>query len=371
MSTHWTRAVACIALWAAVAAAEAGEKVALRAASGRFLRACDDGAVRVDRLYPLAEDAFELLPLDGGAIALKAPGGRFLLAEGRDARTLRADSPRSEPGPRETFVLGRPEGNRVGLKARGYRDFVVIEDALSSPAASPPERSGPGEAVEIYRTDEVPGTLQTALAMIVQGLVSEELVGKEYDKTRTRTIEKYVDVPSPTLRDLRHTKRHRVLATEEQERIKARLDGPPQITITHMPYLQGHFQEGTGMLMFAAEASLPFRGQVSYKVPNALSATTSFQAVARLSMVGQFTAQKAEDQLTFCPPELRELKIELRLVDIANDVLNLARKPIEDLINREIRHNDERIRQQANDALAKALKARQIENPLGRFLGWP
>jgi hypothetical protein len=49
----------------------------------------------------------------------------------------------------------------------------------------------------------------------------------------------------------------------------------------------------------------------------------------------------------------------------------LARTPIEDLINREIRHNDERIRQQANDALAKALKARQIEIPLLCFLDWP
>ena len=43
-------------------------------------------------------------------------------------------------------------------------------------------------------------------------------------------------------------------------------------------------------------------------------------------------------------------------------------EPIEDIVNHELRHNQERIRRQANKSLAKAMKSREFHNPLLRFL---
>ena len=69
--------LATLVLACAAASSEAGEKVTLRLAEGRFLRAMGDGAVRPEGVLPAAENLFELQAHDGGTISLKAGGGRF------------------------------------------------------------------------------------------------------------------------------------------------------------------------------------------------------------------------------------------------------------------------------------------------------
>jgi hypothetical protein len=57
----------------------AAEKVALRAANGRFLRASDDGAIRADSFFLLDKEIFELVSRGQHEVALQGPGGRYLV----------------------------------------------------------------------------------------------------------------------------------------------------------------------------------------------------------------------------------------------------------------------------------------------------
>ncbi len=364
-------------LWGAVllavpAAAGAGQRVALKAGNGRFLRAADDGSVRADRLLPGEQETFELVPCEDDHFVLKARDGRFLTADGWDATRLRADSPRTEPGDRETFALVHVGENRVGMKARHFRDFVVFvgnsanrsdEDSQGGP--------GPGQTVEIFHVSEIPSWLCTGLATAIRGLVIEELAEEEYDKIRTKKKVKYIELPAPTLRNLRRKKRHRVLSMTEEYHLKARLDGAPSIRIARMPYLKGYFEPGFGLLTFDVQAAVPVSGRVRYKIPDALSASTGYQTVVWLSMLGEVRVEKSGDELSLSPPELVNLRVEIRGLDLSNDVLHVARRGIEDLANRELRHKNDHIRQKANKAISKAIQTTEFRHPLLRYLALP
>jgi len=359
---------------AIVKPAAAGRSVVLKLPAGRFLRATGEGSLRPERRFPTEQETFQLLPRDGGAIALKAPGGRFLTACGYDARTLRADSPRSEPGERETFVLVPLDGNRAGMKVRGLRDFILFApDAREVPPAGPkpPEKPAAGEIVEIYEVAEVPESIRSMLAAAVRTLVAEELADKEYNKVRSRQKEKFLDLPAPTKKDLLRTKPRRVLSVTEEYQVRARLAGPMEIEIKHMPYLKGYRQRDQARLMFVVHAGIPVRGHVRYTIPDVLGASTGFRTTERLALVGELAARKSGDELSLDPPEVLELHVELRRLDLSNDVLQSWREPIEELVNRELRHNEERIRSQANKSLAKAFQARQLHSPLLRYLALP
>ena len=374
----------CVCIAALAAAATAGEPVVLRAVSGKFLRAAEGGAIKADQPIPTVAETFSLEPLPSGRIALKAHDGRYLIASDPAGRTLRYDSPRARPGERETFEVVAAEGHRLGLKVAGFREFVALDPAApagSGPAA--PGRPLPAETLEIYRVAPVPEAIQGVLVMLAKGAIHEELHEKQYDQTRTRKIEKYIELPSPALNNLKHTKRHRVLATEEVQQVKARLDGPPEFKITHMPLLKAYTvaadkQGGTRLalggglaLFFAADATVPFRGEVHYRVPNLVAGGTGYQATAKIFVLAEVRAKKQGDKFSFTPPEVRQLQVKLDLRDLSNDILNAAREPIEDVVNREIRHNDARIREQANKALAKAVQAQQFQHPLLKYLALP
>lgn len=350
----------------------AGQQVVIRVSGGRFLKAAADGSLRAERFVPTEEERFELEPRAEGHISLKAPSGRFLVAEDREARRLRADSPRAEPGDRESFCITAIEGNRVALRARGYRSFVVFTPEDTAPkAAGLSDKPGPAETAEIFYVTAMPNPIRNALSTALQGLASEELHAKQYDKTQSRKIERFIDLPAPTLGDLRRTRTHRILSLVEEYRVQARLDGPLEVEITQMPLLKGYMDQGVGLLMFAVRARVPCAGRVSYRIPGALSASTGFRTVARLAMVGEVRMHKWGDRLWLSSPELREVHIELDRLQLSNDLLDLAREPIERLVNQELARNHERIRQQANRALAKAVQSRQFQHPLLRYLGIP
>jgi len=255
------------------------------------------------------------------------------------------------------------------MKARNYRDFILFDGSgTKAPKAKQPQEPGPEETVEIYRISQIPSAIRSGLAIAIRALVMEELAEEEYDKVSTRRKVKYVELPAPTLRDPRRTKKHRLLSMTEQYQINARLDGPPEIQITHMPYLRSYSQRGFGLLMFVARAKAPVRGRVRYKIPDALSASTGFRAVVGLAVVGEVRLEKSDGQVSLDPPELLELRVEMRRLDVSNDLLNVVRRQIKDVINREIRKQNDRIRQQANKAIRKAVEARQFRHPLLRYL---
>ena len=210
-----------------------------------------------------------------------------------------------------------------------------------------------------------------ALGVAICTLATKELSDKEYDKVRTRREQKFIELPAPTLRNPRRMKKHRILSVTQQYHLNARLAGPLEIDIDHMPYLQGHFENGTGLLMFAVRASVPVNGRVRYKIPDALSASTGFRTVVGLDTVGQVRVAGSGDPLSLSPPELLKLNVALGSLDLFNDLLHAVRRQIEDLVNDEIRDRNDRIRQQANQSIRKAVESREFRLPLARYLTLP
>ncbi len=360
----------CACCAAAVAAAE--EPVSLRTASGRFLRPQPDGRITPGPLLPGEAETFDLLPQGEGALALRAAGGRLLTEAGPGGRILWVGS-RTEPGPHETFHTVSAGASRVGLRnAQGrFVTLPAVSAHGSHPQATAGEEPRPDQAVAIYRVAQVPPAIPTALAIAVRGLVMKEIEGKEYDKVRSRLKEKYVELPAPTLSNLRRKKRRRLWAIREETHVRLRLDGTPQIRILHMPYLRRITGDDARLLMFGAEAELPVAGRVGYEVPERLSVHTSFRAQVAMQLAGQVRLEKSDAWVTLDPPEVLDLRIAVRGLDISNDLLNTLREPIEDFVNHEIRDRHARILDQANKAVVKAFDGEEIRHPLLRYLSLP
>ena len=71
------------------------------------------------------------------------------------------------------------------------------------------------------------------------------------------------------------------------------------------------------------------------------------------------------------PPELLDIQVTLHELDLSNDILQAARRPIENVINRQLHKKNDRIRSKANETLRKAVDARDFRHPLLRFLTLP
>ena len=125
------------------------------------------------------------------------------------------------------------------------------------------------------------------------------------------------------------------------------------------------------VLMFVVEARLPVRGRVRYRIPDALSASTGFRTVVWLATVGEVRLKKSADQLSLSPPELLEVRVEMHTLELSNDLLHALRRQIKDLINRELRKNNDRIRREANRAIAKAVETQEFRHPLLQYLSLP
>ena len=364
--------VCLLALAARGLEAADGQKVVLRTSNGRYLRAEPNGSLRAERWFPAEEETFELVARDAGAVSLKDFHDRWLLPAGPAGRTLHAAT-----GPAGQSLLVNETGEgQATLQVVGARrplsfDAGPTPKSKAKPAKKAAEKpaSEPAQAeqtLEIYDASEVPASLRTTLASLVHGLVVEALHGKEYDKLTTHKHEASIDLP--TLRDLRQEQRHRLLSYDEQYEVKARLDGTPRVEILHMPYLENHLQRGSGRLIFVVQASLPVSGSVRYAIPKALATSTGFHFIAHVALVGELCSRQSQAPKVLSTPQIVEIHISLGKLEISNDLLNLGRKPIEDLINHELRHNEDRLRQQANDAIRKAFDSAQLRNPLFKFL---
>ncbi|MGO8688835.1 MAG: fascin domain-containing protein [Thermoguttaceae bacterium] len=349
--------------------AAAPEKVVLRTAGGRFLRFAEDGTLRAQSFLPGDKDTWVIVSRGKEQIALKAPGGRWLIPGGRNGRTPRAGDAAAEPGQRETFQLVPAGANRFALRPHGATALLVFDPAdarLADPKA--PASPAPRETVEIYRVGDLPAVLATLLPAALHTLAAAELAGKQYDKTQTHKTEKYVDLPDPRLTDLKHKKRHKVISVTEEDHVQAQLDGPADIHIPALPYLAGYAKDGPGVILLGVDARLPVRGHVQCKLPDLASASTGFRAAVELSAVAEVGVQRAGGDVKLGPPAVLDLRVSVPRLDLSNDVLETVRRQIRDAINRELRHNEGRIRQQANHALDKAMSSREVRIPLVGYL---
>ena len=346
--------------------------VVLRAVDGRFLTVDAAGAVGPTKLIPAEDEQFQLFEMTDGYIALKAAGGRFLTAAASGGRRLRADSLRQTPGGWESFLVVPADEDRVALKAWFYPSLVLISEP-KAPVAG--EELGPGpkpeETVEVFRFGEIPSTFQNLLSVAIRGVVNSELGKKQYSKVRRNTTDRYIELPAPTLNNLKRTKRHQWLGVTEEYHIGARIDGTPEITVQRMPYLTSYRRPESALLIFVVDVRLPVTGQVSYKVPKLLSATTGYRTVVHLNMVGEIRVSKQDDQVTLSPMEARRVVVSLAQLDLSNDILQTARKPIERTINGELRKNNARILTEANKELHKAIDLKEFRHPLLKYLKLP
>ena len=264
----------------------------------------------------------------------------------------------AEPGQRETFQLVPAGANRFALRPHGATALLVFDPA-DARLADPNTPRPPRETVEIYRVGDLPAVLATLLPAALHTLAAAELAGKQYDKTQTHKTEKYVDLPDPRLTDLKHKKRHKVISVTEEDHVQAQLDGPADIHIPALPYLAGYAKDGPGVILLGVDARLPVRGHVQCKLPDLASASTGFRAAVELSAVAEVGVQRAGGDVKLGPPAVLDLAVSVPRLDLSNDVLETVRRQIRDAINRELRHNEGRIRQQANHALDKAMSSRR------------
>jgi hypothetical protein len=67
-------------------------------------------------------------------------------------------------------------------------------------------------------------------------------------------------------------------------------------------------------------------------------------------------------------PQLVELNVGIRELDVSNDALNLLHEPLEDLINEELREKNDRIREKANRSIRKAVESQKFRSPMLEWL---
>lgn len=350
----------------------ADEPVVLRTPRGLFLRTAEDRTLRADRWLPGERETFHLLPLPDTAFAVQAFDGRLLWAEGPDARRLRADSPRADPGERETFVATAVAPGQAGWKPRGYREFIVFDpESLKPSPPTPPGKPRPGETVEVFRLTQVPPPMLATLSTALASLVTAELADKPYQTSQTRKHEQFIDVPAPTLKNLRQTRRVQVLATEEQYQLTAQLNGPPETQFTHLSLLKTAERPGLSVMLFALDARFPVRGRVQYRVPKVVDASTAYRTTVKIRLIGELQWEKSGDTLTLRPAAVRDVRIELGQIEISNDVLQVFHRQIRELINHEIGKNQPRIESQANEALTKAVGPAHLQSDFLQFIDLP
>jgi hypothetical protein len=337
-------------------AGAAEQPVAMRSSSGRFLRLGENGPV-AKRLLPGDSEAFELVSDADGRVALKAADGRFLSTGGASAGQF--------------FRLVEVDGNLAALEAVDGSFLVLDPKADAGDPSLPIDQPRPVHTVEVFRLGHVPAAIQAELARLLRAEVVDEVGDEPYEKTRTRKKRRYIELPAPTARDPKRTKRHRVLSMDEEYQVRVQLNGPPEIRVLAMPYLEGYYQPAAGSLMLSIQAILPLEGRVRYKIPDVLSASTGFRAIVEVTAAAEVRSRKSGQSTSLNVPELIDLAITVRSLDVSNDALSLVREPLEDLINEELRDKRERVREKANRSIRKAIDKGEFRIPLLQWLVLP
>jgi len=191
------------------------------------------------------------------------------------------------------------------------------------------------------------------------------------DEERSELKTSYVRLPAPTIDDWNRTKKHRVFAMRQQYRLRAEPDGPPAILITYMSCLKAVVGQASPLVLFAA-ATFPVRGRVCYRVPARFSVSTGYRATVAVALVGRLETAGQPDGTICGAARLLEVRARVSRLDIANDPLNAARAPIEDLfnhhlLNHHLRRRRERIRHEADEVIRQAFEQPQLHAPLAPY----
>lgn len=242
---------------------------------------------------------------------------------------------------------------------------LVFVEANRAQATGP---RGDSLATEVYRSAELSNALVTTLNTAIRTIAKEKLTNQEYDKTKTHKRERTLKLPAPTLRNPLRTKEHSFQGLTEEYQIQAHVEGEPDIQVRRLPYLRPYGKTGEGLLLFQVWATVPIEGHVRYKIPDLLSASTGYHTVADIAVIGQVRLTQSGSQVTIAPAEILWLDLNLTGLKLSNDILNAARKPIEEIINHELDDNAARVRQEANQAIQKAMKSQEFHNPLLKYL---
>ncbi|NLE38834.1 MAG: hypothetical protein GX621_12490, partial [Pirellulaceae bacterium] len=99
-----------------------------------------------------------------------------------------------------------------------------------------------------------------------------------------------------------------------------------------------------------------------------LSATTKYHATVSLRVIVEIRATRERSKVHLATPEVLDIDVRLARLEMSNDLLNAARKPIRDFINDELRRNDGKIRDKANQAVGKAVDDKTFRVPLLEYL---
>jgi hypothetical protein len=286
-----------------------------------------------------------------------------------DGHTPRLTAAAPEPGPWGIFKLVPAGENRFVFQSHVTGGRLVLDLSAAGPA-DPKTPAGPAaaETIAVYSPRPTPTVLQAALTTAVRSLADAELAAKTYDKTRQHKTKKYVKLPDPTLKDPLRTKRHEVLAVEEDYRIEAQLDGKLELEIPTMLYLAGRDKHAPGVILLAVAAELPIRGRVQWKMPNLVSVSTGYRTRARILAVAEVQVRRVGGDLVFSPPAVKDLQVSLSHLQLSNDLLDAARHQVEHMINHELREGQPRICRQANKSLEKAMASRDLRIPLLGYL---
>ena len=283
----------------------------------------------------------------------------------RDGRTPRLGAAGAQPSDRDKFQLAPAGPGRFSLRSHGASGCLVFIPAAAHPAGQKTsDVPAAGETVEIYRIGELPEILKTAVPAVIRTLAAEELTGKQYDKTQKHEIEKYIDLPDPTIKDLKRTKRRQVLGITEEYRIQAELCAQPDIRLPAMLFLNNYADGGPGLILLAVNAGLPVRGRVQGKLEDVASASTGYQLTVQLSAVAEVVVRRKGSDVTFDPPAVTDLRVSVPHIEFSNDVLEVVRRQIRRVINYELSHNEARIRESATHAVQKAIAAHEVRIPL-------
>ena len=361
-------AVLPLAVLLAVSPGAAPEKVVLRTARGRFLRAAEDGVLRGESFLPGDKEAFALVARGKEQIALKGPGGRWLVPDARDGRTPRLGAPPRKRATTKPFSLCR--AGRIDSRSapHGSGARLVFDPADARPPREDARRPGsarnggnlPRPRFADHPADGVAGDAPCP----GRGGVDRQGVRQDADAQDgeiRRSARPHAERPE-------RKKRHKVVSVTEEFRIQAQLDGEADVRIPAMLYLASRDEGGPGVILLAVDARLPVRGHVQYKLPDVASASTGYRAEVQLSAVAEVGVERAGGDVKFSPPAVLDLHVSFSRLDLSNDLLKAVRRQIKEVVNHELRHNAERIRQQANHALQKAMSSRDVRIPLLGYL---
>ena len=135
-----------------------------------------------------------------------------------------------------------------------------------------------------------------------------------------------------------------------------------------MSFMANYADGGPGLILLAVDASLPVRGRVQGKVPDVASVSTGYQMTVQLSAVAEVAAPTRGQRRNIWPATVSDLHVSVSRLEFSNDLLEAVRRQIRHLVNHELAHNEERIRESANHALQKAMSSHEVRIPLLGYL---